>query len=288
MRDLNYQLKLLCQRNRDGSFGTQRDRERVLTLIADQLHQLGFRGMVAGSLKPKHVDALVQHWQRANLSAGTINNRLAALRWWAEKVDRCNVIARSNAHYGVSGRIFVVGKSRARSLDRTQLDRVTDAHVRMSLELQLAFGLRREESIKFSPSYADRREHLILKDSWTKGGKARVIPVRTDEQRAVLERAHRLAGRGSLIPAQRDYRQQLRIYERHTRAAGLSRMHGLRHSYAQARFEELTGFKAPIAGGPASSSLTAVQRSADRQARLLISQELGHEREQITTVYLGR
>ena len=35
MRDLNYQLKLLCQRNRDGSFGTQRDRERVLTLIAD-------------------------------------------------------------------------------------------------------------------------------------------------------------------------------------------------------------------------------------------------------------
>ena len=53
MRDLNHQLKQLCQRNRDGSFGTQRDRERVLTLIANQLHQLGFRGMAAGSLKPK-------------------------------------------------------------------------------------------------------------------------------------------------------------------------------------------------------------------------------------------
>jgi site-specific recombinase XerC len=288
MRDLNHQLKLLCQRNRDGSFATQRDRERVLTLIADQLHQLGFRGMAAGSLKPKHVDALVQHWQRADLSDGTIKNRLATLRWWAEKVDRANVIARSNAHYGVKDRVVITSVSRAKALDSAQLDRVDDAHVRMSLELQQTFGLRREEAIKFSPSFADGGDRITLKDSWTKGGKARVIPVRTDAQRAVLDRVHRLVGRSSLIPDQRNYRQQLRIYERHTNAAGLSKLHGLRHAYAQARFEELTGFKAPIAGGPVSSSLTAPQRIVDRQARLVISQELGHEREQITTVYLGR
>jgi hypothetical protein len=35
VRDLNHQLKQLCRRNRDGSHATQRDRERVLTLIAD-------------------------------------------------------------------------------------------------------------------------------------------------------------------------------------------------------------------------------------------------------------
>ena len=75
MRDLNHQLKQLCLRNRDGSFATQHDRERVLTLIADQLHALGFRGMGIGSLKPKHVDTLVDHWQRTELSVGTIKNR---------------------------------------------------------------------------------------------------------------------------------------------------------------------------------------------------------------------
>ena len=288
MRDLNHQLKLLCKRNRDGSFATQRDRERVLTLVADQLHQLGFRGMAVGSLKPRHVDALVAHWQREGLSVGTIKNRLATLRWWAEKIDRRNVVARSNTHYGVPERAFVVGVSKARGLDPEYLDRVRDPHVRMSLELQAAFGLRREEAIKFSPSYADQGDHLTLKDSWTKGGKARVIPVRTVAQRAVLDRSHRLAGRGSLIPSQRNYRQQLRAYERHTLAAGLSKLHGLRHAYAQARFEELTGFKAPIVGGPALIGLTAAQRVVDRRARLVISQELGHEREQITTVYLGR
>jgi len=35
MRDLNYELKQLCHRNRDGSYATQRDRERVLDQIAN-------------------------------------------------------------------------------------------------------------------------------------------------------------------------------------------------------------------------------------------------------------
>jgi len=81
----------------------------------------------------------------------------------------------------------------------------------------------------------------VLKASWTKGGKDRVIPVRTEAQRTVLNRARRLAGLGSLIPNSRNYRQQLRIYEGHTSRAGLSQMHGLRHAYAQNRYHELTG-----------------------------------------------
>lgn len=53
--------------------------------------------------------------------------------------------------------------------------------------------------------------------------------------------SHQFAGKGSLIPSHRNYRQQLRIYEGQTIRAGLSRMHGLRHAYAQRRYEELTG-----------------------------------------------
>ena len=43
MRNLNFELKQLCQRNRDGSFATQRDRGRVLDLVAGQLQELGDR-----------------------------------------------------------------------------------------------------------------------------------------------------------------------------------------------------------------------------------------------------
>jgi hypothetical protein len=99
---------------------------------------------------------------------------------------------------------------------------------------------------------------------------------------------HQLAGRGSLIPANRNYVQQLRVYEGHTSRAGLSKLHGLRHAYAQQRYQELTGLPCPAAGGPVSTQLTAPQKQIDTAARLTISRELGHEREQITAAYLGR
>ena len=57
MRDLNYQLKQLCHRNRDGSYATQAKRMHHLMLIAKQQAALGFRGMNARSLIPKHVEA---------------------------------------------------------------------------------------------------------------------------------------------------------------------------------------------------------------------------------------
>ena len=287
MRGLNHQLKQLCRQNRDGSYGTQVRRERELTLLANQLHELGYRGMGSHSLKPKHVQALVEFWLGKGVAIGTIKNRMSALRWWARKVDRQNVIARSNDHYGIPKRQFVTGQSKARSVSDAELDRVTDAHVRMSLELQRVFGLRREEAIKFMPGYADKGDRLELKASWSKGGKARSIPIRSPLQRAVLERSHQLAGKGSLIPSDRNYRQQLRIYEGHTIRAGLSRMHGLRHAYAQRRYEELTGWAAPAAGGPVSKSLSVEQRKLDREPRLTISHELGHERVSIVRIYIG-
>lgn len=288
MLDLEYELKVICRRNRDGSRMTQAQREQRLRMIARELHSLGYRNLHASSLKPKHVQALVGHWQGKSLSAGTVKNRMADLRWWAEKTGKQSVLANDNAHYGIAQRVFVTNHTKALELPTDALGLVEDEHVRMSLRLQAAFGLRREESIKFIPAYADHGDHLQLKASWCKGGRAREIPIRTDQQRQVLDAAHRLAGKGSLIPSERSYIQQRRIYERHSARAGLSKLHGLRHAYAQARYRELTGFDPPAAGGPTSKELTAEQKALDQQARQLISRELGHEREQITAVYLGR
>jgi hypothetical protein len=279
MRDLNYELKQLGIRNRDGSYTTQANRARTLSLIADQLHALGYKQLHATELKGRHVNALVKLWLGQGLASGTIKNRMAALRWWAEKVGRAWVLARDNTHYGIPERQYVMNVSKARTLGAGDLTRVRDPHVRMSLELQRAFGLRRKEAIKFQPAYADRGDRLRLKASWTKGDKVREIPLRTVEQRAVLDRAHHLARKGALIPAHRSYVEQLKIYERHTAKAGLHKMHGLRHEYAQQRYQELTGWAAPAAGGPHSRELTAAQKTLDHEARLIISREMGHERE---------
>ena len=288
MRDLNYQLKTIWRRNVDGSHATHYNRLDMLQLMANQLHDLGYRHLTARGLKAKHVQALVTHWQSQKITTGTIKNRMAILRWWAEKIGKPGVVAKSNAHYGIEQRQFFATHSKAQTLLASKLQHIPDPSIRFTLELQHAFGLRREEAIKFNPYYADQDDRLTLKASWTKGGKAREIPIRTAEQRQLLNRLHQFAGRGSLIPQDRQYIVQLRLYERYTAAAGFSKLHGLRHHYAQQRYQELTGWPAPAAGGPSAKMLSPEQKELDKAARLIVSRELGHEREQITAIYLSR
>ena len=139
--------------------------------------------MNAHSLKPKHVETLVERWLAENLASGTIKNRMSALRWWAQKIGKENVIARTNTAYAIAIGVFVTNVSKARDRDPRQLSRIQDLRIRISLRLQALFGLRREESIKIIPAWADRGDRPVLKDSWTKGGRPREIPIRTREQR---------------------------------------------------------------------------------------------------------
>jgi hypothetical protein len=213
---------------------------------------------------------------------------MAALRWWAEKIGKPNVVAKSNEVYGIPDRRYVTNVSKARELTSDDLAQVTDPYTRMSLRLQATFGLRRAESIKIRPGWADRGDTLVLEDSWAKGGRARAIPIRNAEQRRVLDEAKKFAGKGSLIPAERSYVQQLRRFEYQCDRAGIHRVHGHRHQYAQERYRELTGWSAPAAGGPRSRALTREQKLVDREARLTISREMGHGREQVVAVYCGR
>ena len=286
MRDLNYGIRKLVMADRRGSYSTRAARWNILHQAAKQLHALGFRNMKPNSLKPKHVENLVARWKEEHISDATMKNRMSHLRWWAETIGKPGLIAKDNSHYGINQRSFVATFSKATTLDR--LEKINDPYIRLSLELQRAFGLRREEAIKFKPSYADKGDKIQLKASWTKGGRPREIPVRNTYQREILNRAHNLVKTGSLIPPDKRYIDQLRTYERHTTRAGMDRNHGLRHAYAQERYQELTGRLAPSAGGSKRNELSNDEKQQDYQVRMQISKELGHGREEITAAYLGR
>lgn len=284
---LAFDLKNLCRRCNEGSFATQVNRDDMLQLMARELKAAGFHLPSARSLKPKHVWALVLRWQSLELSDGTIANRLAAVRWWAEKANKASVVLRTNEDYGVraSHGAFT---DKARKLDRDKVDKLTDPHVRMSVEAQALFGLRREEAIKFNPSYADKGDRIALKGSWCKGGKAREILITHAKQRDWLNRAHLLCGKGALIPPERNYVEQLAVYEYQTVKAGLRNNHGLRHGWAQWRYKQLTnGMDAPARGGIDPKTLSGSQRARDLDARRALTRELGHERISVTAVYLG-
>lgn len=287
MDDLTMDLVRLCRRNRDGSYGTQTNRRRGLTAMADELDDLGYKLPTAASLKPKHVDALIERWLDEDKSEASIRNRLSWLRWWAEKIGKPNIVHRDNGHYNVGER-HETGRNRAKTFDHAKFRSLECPYVRSSILLQVAFGLRREEAIKFQPQAAMRGDHIALQASWTKGGRARTIPITTPEQREVLYRiATFIKGRGSLIPPQLSYVEQLKRYEYQTRKAGYRNLHGYRHAYAQKRYLTLTGLPCPLAGGKRWDAMTDKERAADRAARRQVSAELGHARLKITDTYLG-
>jgi integrase len=277
----------MCKRNRDGGFATQAERHKILQLSANQLHELGHRHLGVHGLRLKHVLALVDRWKSESISTGAMKNRMVHLRWWAEKIGKPEIIPKKNSALNIPNRVYVAVVDKGVSLDGEILSKITDPYTRVSLQLQAAFGLRREEAMKFQPSWADRGDKIVLKDSWCKGSKEREILIRNEEQRAALKLAHQLAGKGSLIPPDKKYIQQVKIFERQCKQAGLHGSHGLRHRFAQDLYKEKTGWDCPVRGGPKSNELSKEQRQLDRQARLEISVALGHERRQVTTSYLG-
>ena len=166
------------------------------------------------------------------------------------------VIPKDNTQLGIESRQYVSEVNKAQRLTEQQLAKITDPYVRMSLLLQQEFGLRREEAIKFQPAYTDKDYHILLKGSWTKGGRERTVPIFTAEQRRVLDEAHQLAYKCSLIPGHKIYIQQRNTYDEQCQKTRLNKMHGLRHVYAYARYEVLTGWKSPKTGGLSRQELT--------------------------------
>jgi hypothetical protein len=287
MDDLTMDLVRLCHRNRDGSHGTKANRQRGLTAMANELSDLGYKLPSAASLKPKHAEALVEKWLDEDKTDASIRNRLTWLRWWAEKINKPNVIQRDNRAYGVAERGDVT-RNRAFVLDPAKVNAIECPYIQASIYLQAAFGLRREEALKFKPHLAIRADHIALQASWTKGGRARTIPITTLEQRQILQLVSALVkGQGSLIPDKLTYVEHLKRFEYLTLKAGLRNTHGLRHAYAQARYLALTGQACPLAGGKRWEAMTPKEREADRAARQRISNELGHGRLKITDTYLG-
>ncbi|EJM3431898.1 integrase domain-containing protein, partial [Salmonella enterica] len=268
-------------------------RHNGLQLMADQLQSVGFhtRVMSVHDLKGRHVNRLVSLWKQQALSDATMKNRLAMLRWWAEKTGNPGAV-KTSEEYGIGRRQLVTNESKAETLAGKDLSTISP-WVALSLRLQEAFGLRREESMKFRVSWAlkgqspDSISAISLKPSWTKGGRPRSIPVLTQEQRQLLAEVRQLAGSGSLIPPDRSYREHLRVFERETASTGIGHTHGLRHAYAQRRYEELTGRKPPVLGGRTRRTMRREERQKDDWIRRQISEELGHSRISVTSIYVG-
>ena len=286
--DFKNNLLQLLRHNKDGSYQTQADRRGMLMQFADELNDGGYKLKHPKGLKRKHIEYLNQQWQARELSAGTIKNRNAALRWLCGKVNKYGVVP-TNDELNVGKRVYVTNVNKAIELKDEQLEKITNPRVEVQLQLQKHFGLRREEAIKIQPHVADKGDHIHLLASWCKGGRSRDVPIDSQEARYWLDEAKKLAKtkHESMAGNGKTYKSARSLYSKQVSRAGIRGAHGLRHGYAQSRYKSFSGVDAPVAGGPGKSATSKSKQKENDVARMKVSNALGHGRLNVTSVYLG-
>lgn len=294
LRSAKYSINELVKKTYGHSFSSLADMRHMLFRCVKDLHELGYKiGHVKG-LKPKHIYVLVENWKSQGKNPGTIKNYMSKLRKASSLLDNPQLIKPDNTAYNIDKRSYVPKMNKA--IHQIDLSKCSDPHIKLSLEGQRLFGLRREESMKFTLSEAHYGDSLIIKPSWTKGGIGRTLTITNEEQRQWLVKVSHLVQKGeSLIPSNRTYKQHLSHYETQAKAMGVNKLHGLRHGYAQRRYREITkffdpknqGMACPLEGGKRFKEMSLLEKALDRKARQIISFELGHSRLSITKIYCG-
>ncbi|MEK7216754.1 MAG: integrase domain-containing protein [Chloroflexota bacterium] len=157
------------------------------------------------------------------------------------------------------------------------------------VELAREFGLRSKEASLLDARAAcqeAKERGCITISEGTKGGREREIEIRTPEQAGALVRAAEAQGDDrAVMPSGENWqswregglRDVRELVAEHT-GGGLR---DLRAAYACERYEGLTGHPAPCAGGQIAD------RGADREARVVLADELGHGRIDVVSEYVG-
>ena len=141
-------------------WATRHDRESILSLVANQLLEGGYRHLRAQGMRSKHVEHLVGRWHAENIAPGTFKNRMSALRWLAEKIDKQNIVARDNARYGIAERSYVANESKGQALDADKLNKIKDPYTALHLGQRLSHtrSTWRRVAPTTSPDWQARRQ----------------------------------------------------------------------------------------------------------------------------------
>jgi integrase len=283
----------------DGSVASHATRDKradVLYAGFKLLREKGYKLDTVESFRGKHMEVLAKAWEARGLSPSTLQNNLSTFRIFAGWIGKAGMVERTDRYVapGAASRTSINARDKswtAQNVDvAAKLAEVAakDARVGLQMALQAIFGLRAREAMQLRPHVADKGSYLALTVG-TKGGRDRVVPIDTPEKRELIDRAKTFAASklASTSDPNRTLAQAKNHYYHVLRSCGITRAdgitgHGLRHGYANDRYEQIAGQPSPVRGG------TPPDRDTDQAARLEVAEELGHSRESVTTHYLGR
>ncbi len=280
---LEAQLDKIARHNRQGSYRTKERyymaMKRFCRFLADEYHL-----QKPSNISGKHLVAYVLWMQEKELSASTIKIDLAAIRFFHDKISDAKYSLPSNSELGIQ-----LERRRFGDTDRTwstaEFNRIielasnNDGYL-LAFHLARFAGLRIHECFRIDTAIARQaiRERTITIKG--KGGKIRTVPI-NQQIISLLEKCLNNTPTGSKlfvpddVPTDKAINQLQQFILRHRETVqdpdsnrSLT-FHGLRHTYAAEKYRQL------IADG-----------ISELDAHLTVSQLLGHERADVTGIYL--
>ena len=278
------QAKKLYRHNRQGSFKTKERYyeayKRFLRFVGNEYHLQKLQ-----SISGKHLSSYIAFMQKKGYSPSTVKTDLAAIRFWHDQIPNAKYVLPTNSE-------FVLARRKFGGVDRTwtigELNRMISECWNAKREDYLACiilaryaGLRLHEVLRIDTAIARK----ALKNNFItikgKGGKIREVPI-NESVRIVLEKALKNTAKGYKLFVPKNKQTHIVKAELENFIAskrkfvcdeGNSRnltFHGLRHTFAAEQYQKF------VEDGYTES-----------KAKLKVSKLLGHEREDVTNIYLA-
>ncbi len=281
---LYQQAQKLFRHNRQGSYKT-RERyfeayQRFLKFVAEK-----YRLQKLSNISGKHLSAYVAYMQEKGLAASTIKTDLAAIRFWHDQIPGARYSLPGNEEYDLERRSF--GKV-DRTWSQSEFDKLIQICRKSNhfdylgcLKMARYAGLRIHECMRIDTATARNALKSGLLTIKGKGGKVRQVPLcRTARQTLKNALHHTPAGQKLFVPegkqihiAITELQNFIGSHREEIRDPDSDRpltFHGLRHTCAA------EWYKSFLEHG-----------YTEYQARLRVSQWLGHERDDVTRIYLA-
>ena len=270
----------------------------------NDLHDLGYRIVYPHSIDKRHIVALTRFWEASGLKSSSVIQKYSTLSIflrWIDKYHLIEILRKDDLYEQPNKFIRKTATQEDKSWKGANIAAIiskienADKHIANQLRLSMLFGMRAKESMLFRPCLDyNLREKIIYIRRGTKNGRPRILAVESEEQREFLSTLieSRLDKNSSMVPRMIELKQWIKYYYRVLNKHGISRKngltpHGLRHGYAHKVYEQESGQPAPILMQKYAPSMK-LNPIADKIARLLVSQKLGHSRLSIASAYIGK
>ncbi len=277
---LRGQVDKIIRHCNQGSFKTRHRYEeaadRFSKFLADE-----FRLQKFTNVQDKHVRVYVEHMQEKGQSASTIKTDLSAIRFIYDQSGGRNKLPKNadlNLKQRQFGGVYRAWKNEEYEEALQLASRMRDNRVKWALALARYMGLRIHEIIRLDRSQlVNAMKKGVLENIKGKGGKLRDVPLTREAKLVVAEivTVTPVAQKAFVYPSEKAHVviKHIQNWIANQRKKFTDRkvtIHGLRHRYAQEQYAE------------------ALQCFGDeRKARAAVSKLLGHERDEVTRVYLA-